>query len=91
MRDGHSLYLETLSELGLVGGLLLVLTLGGILVGAGGMRAGGHGRALWSALFIAGCVWALHAAQDWVWELPAVTAWLFAAGGIALARPPGRA
>ncbi len=88
VRDGHSLYLETLSELGLVGGVLLVLALGGILV-ALGMRAGGHGRGLWSALFIAGCVWALHAAQDWVWELPAVTAWLFAAGGIALARPPG--
>ena len=34
-------------------------------------------------------MWALHAAQDWVWELPSVTAWLFAAGGIALARPPG--
>ena len=34
-------------------------------------------------------MWALHAAQDWVWELPSVTLWLFAAGGIALARPPG--
>ena len=88
VRDGHSLYLETLSELGLVGGALLVLALGGILV-ALGMQSGGHGRGPWSALFVAGCVWALHAAQDWVWELPAVTAWLFAAGGIALARPPG--
>ncbi len=88
VRDGHSLYFETLSELGLVGGVLLVLGLGGILV-ALGMRSGGHGLAPWSALFIAGCMWALHAAQDWVWELPAVTAWLFAAGGIALARPPG--
>ena len=36
-------------------------------------------------------MWALHAAQDWVWELPSVTLWLFAAGGIALARPPGAA
>jgi hypothetical protein len=88
VRDGHSLYLETLSELGLVGGLLLVAALAGVLV-ALAMRSGGHGRGPWSALFIAGCVWALHAAQDWVWELPAVTAWLFAAGGIALARPPG--
>ena len=88
VRDGHSLYLETLSEVGLVGGLLLVLALGGILV-ALGMRSGGHGRAPWSALFVAGCVWTLHAAQDWIWELPAVTAWLFAAGGLALARPPG--
>jgi O-antigen ligase len=88
VRDGHSLYLETLSELGLVGAVLLVLALGGILV-ALGMRSGGHGLGTWSALFIAACMWALHAAQDWVWELPAVTAWLFAAGGIALARPPG--
>ena len=88
VRDGHSLYLETLSELGLVGGVLLIITLGGILV-ALGLRAGGHERGLWAAMFMAGIVWTLHAAQDWVWELPAVTAWLFAAGGIALARPPG--
>ena len=53
------------------------------------MRARRPRARLWAALFIGGCVWALHAAQDWVWELPAVTAWLFAAGGIALARPPG--
>ena len=89
MRDGHSLYLETLSELGLVGGVLLVLALGGILVGARHARRRPRARRSGRALFIAGCVWALHAAQDWVWELPAVTAWLFAAGGIALARPPG--
>lgn len=88
VRDGHSLYLETLSELGLIGGALLIITLGGILVGLA-LRAGGHDRALWTAMFVAGGVWALHAAQDWVWELPSVTVWLFAAGGIALARPPG--
>ena len=85
MRDGHSLYLETLSEVGLVGFVLLICALGGILV-ALGIRSGGHEKALWAAMFTAGCVWALHAAQDWVWELPSVTAWLFAAGGIALAR-----
>lgn len=88
VRDGHSLYLEILSELGLVGGVLLLLALGGVLV-ALALRARGPDRALWAALFVAGCAWALHAAQDWVWELPSVTAWLFAAGGIALARPPG--
>ena len=88
VRDGHSLYLETLSEVGVVGGALLLVALGGIL-GALASRARGPDRALWAAMFAAGCVWALHAAQDWVWELPSVTAWLFAAGGIALARPPG--
>ena len=90
VRDGHSLYLETLSELGVIGGVLLVLTLGGILAGLA-MHARGRHRELWAALFVAAGVWALHAAQDWVWELPSVTAWLFAAGGIALARPPGAA
>lgn len=87
VRDGHSLYLETLSEVGLVGGALLFLALGGILL-ALARRARGRDRALWGAMLIAAVVWALHAAQDWVWELPSVTAWLFAAGGIALARPP---
>jgi O-antigen ligase len=88
VRDGHSLYLETLSEVGLVGGALLLLTLGGIFV-ALAIRAGVRERALWAAMLTAAVVWALHAAQDWVWELPSVTIWLFAAGGIALARPPG--
>ena len=87
VRDGHSLYLETLSEVGLVGAVLLLLALGGVLV-ALAVRARGNERALWAALFTAAAVWAVHAAQDWVWELPAVTAWLFAAGGLALARPP---
>ena len=88
VRDGHSLYLETLSEVGVVGATLLLLVLGSILV-ALAKRAGVRERALWAALFTAGVVWALHAAQDWVWELPSVTLWLFAAGGLALARPPG--
>ena len=88
VRDGHSLYLETLSELGLVGGVLLIAVLGGILV-AVGWRARGRERALWAAMFAAGGAWALHAAQDWVWELPSVTTWLFAVGGLALARAPG--
>ena len=90
VRDGHSLYLETLSELGLVGGFLLVAALLGVLIALGRLARPREG-ALWAALFAGGVVWALHAAQDWVWELPAVTAWLFAAGGIALARPPGAA
>jgi O-antigen ligase len=90
VRDGHSLYLETLSELGIVGAVLLVAALGGIMVTLA-RRARGPDRALWLALFTATAVWALHAAQDWVWELPSVTAWVFAAGGVALARPPGAA
>ncbi|HYH59623.1 MAG TPA: O-antigen ligase family protein [Thermoleophilaceae bacterium] len=88
VRDGHSLYLETLSELGLVGGLLLLAALLGILV-ALALRTRAPDRALWAALLTGGIVWTLHAGQDWVWELPSVTLWLFAAGGVALARPEG--
>ncbi|MDQ3645107.1 MAG: hypothetical protein M3356_06345, partial [Actinomycetota bacterium] len=36
----------------------------------------------------AGVAWAVHAGIDWDWEMPAVTAWFFAAGGLALARGP---
>ena len=42
VNDGHSLYLETLSELGVVGLVLLLIALGTILVG-GVVRLGGRG------------------------------------------------
>ena len=90
VRDGHSLYLETLSELGIVGAVLLALALVAVL-GSLAFRSRGAERALWAALLAAAGAWALHAAQDWVWELPAVTAWMFAAAGLALARPPSDA
>ncbi len=88
--DAHSLYLETLAELGLVGGVLLAVALLAIL-GGFAVRSRGRGGTLYAALLAAGLVWAIHAALDWDWELPAVTLWLFAAGGIALAAPAGRA
>ena len=90
--DGHSLYLETLGELGVIGFVFLVLAIGGILVGlAMGIR--GRDRTRYAALFAAALAWALAAAIDWHWEMPAVTLWLFALGGLALAgrrrdRPP---
>ncbi len=83
--DGHSLYIETLGELGLVGlaalGLCLLVLLGGFAA-----RARGNDRALFAALLAAGVAWALATAVDWDWEMPAVTIWLFAFGGAALAR-----
>jgi tetratricopeptide (TPR) repeat protein len=42
-------------------------------------------RGYYAALFAAGLAWALHAGADWDWEMPATAAWLFAAGGAALA------
>ena len=82
--DAHSLYLETLGELGIVGFVLLAVGLL-LIFGAMAVRLRGRDRTLWAALLSTGLVWAVHAGIDWDWELPVVTLWLFAAGGLALA------
>jgi len=82
--DGHSLYMEVLGELGIVGLGLLLVALGGI--GWALFRAARRSRRMvYAALFAAFVAWAVHAGVDWDWEMPAVTAWVFAAGGAALA------
>ena len=86
-RDGHSLYIETLGELGLVGLGLLVMFLAVVLT-ALARRARGAERLIFAALLSAAVTWALAAGVDWTWEMPAVTLWLFAICGAALARLP---
>jgi hypothetical protein len=87
--DGHSLYLETLGELGVAGLVLLVVFIGAV---ATGMARGSRGRERHAraALLAAGLALLLHAGLDWDWEMPVLFAWLVAAGGIACARPPRR-
>ena len=91
--DGHSLYLEILSELGVVGLVLVLAALLTVLAGLATL-ARGPDRATGAALFAAALAWVLHAGVDWDWEMPVTAAWLFAAGGLALARsssvPPSR-
>jgi hypothetical protein len=87
VEDAHSLYLETLAELGVVGLALVLVAIGGILVGIA-RRLRGEGRHLYAALLSAGLAWAVHAGIDWDWEMPAVTVWLFGLGGLALSRRP---
>ncbi len=82
--DAHSLYLQTLSELGVIGVVLLISTILGLLY-ALAHRIRGPNRVVYCALLAAAAAWAVHAAVDWDWQMPAVTAWLFAAGGGALA------
>ena len=84
--DAHSLYLESLAELGVVGLALLVVALLSLLVGIA-RRIRGLDRALFAVLFAAASGWALRAGADWDWEMPVVTLWLFALGGAALATP----
>jgi hypothetical protein len=83
----HSLYLETMAELGLVGIALLATFLVTLIVCLA-VRLRGQGRALYAAILATVVVWGLNAALDWFWELPAVTLWVFAAGGAVLAVRP---
>lgn len=82
--DAHGLYVETLSDLGIIGLVLLLAAILAIL-GTFLRRTRGLNRGYYAALFAAGLAWAVHAGADWDWEMPAVTAWFFAAGGAALA------
>jgi O-Antigen ligase len=82
--DAHSLYVQTLSELGVVGLLLLLGAIVGIIA-ALARRIRGPNRVIYAALLGGVLAWAAHSAVDWDWQMPAVTAWVFAVGGAALA------
>jgi hypothetical protein len=83
--DAHSLYLQSLAELGIVGFVLILVVVLGILVGLAG-RIRGPDRALYAALFAVSLAWAVHQAFDWDWQMPAVTLGVFILAGLALAR-----
>jgi len=82
--DAHSLYVQTLAELGLAGIIPLAIVILGVLVLLA-IRIRGPDRAVYAALFAAGLAWAIHVGVDWDWEMPAATIWLFIAAGAALA------
>lgn len=88
--NAHSLYIETLAELGVVGFVLLMLFVFGTLVGLF-PRGRGRDRPLYGALFAVGVAWAVHAGVDWDWQMPAASLWFAALGGLALGRGPRRA
>jgi hypothetical protein len=73
VRDTHSLYLQTLGELGIVGLLVLAAFLAAVLVGGGRnvVRAGRSRPELAAAL--AGCAaFCITAITDWLWQIPVV-------------------
>ena len=81
VRDAHSLYLETLAELGPVGLLLLAFALAAPLAAP---------RSRWTPVALAPyAAFLLHAAQDWDWELPAVTVAALASGAAMVVPPTG--
>jgi hypothetical protein len=88
--DAHSLYVEVLAELGVVGLALLLLGIGAALFRVI-RRASGANRSLYAAIAAAGVAWAVHAGIDWDWEMPAVSLPIFALGASAVARSRRRA
>lgn len=83
-KDAHSLYLEVLGELGLVG-FALVLALVGAGVSVGVVRAlaaSGDERIQIAALTAVFTAYAASASFDWVWELTAVSIVGFVALGL---------
>jgi hypothetical protein len=88
--DGHSLYLETAAELGVMGLALLAIVLIGLLAGPARLLASPERHAA-AAVLAAGVALLVHAGIDWDWEMPALFAWLFMAAGAACALPAGTA
>jgi len=87
VKDAHSLYLETLAELGLVGMAALALAGGGIALAA---RRAMHRAPGAAAAPLAGFVaWAFHAGIDWDWEMPSVTLLALLLAGALLALADG--
>jgi hypothetical protein len=83
VRVAHSLYVETLAELGLVGfGLLVVCFVG---VGAGARKVHRTAPATTAGAIAALVTFASHAAVDWDWEMPALTLVAIALAGLVLA------
>jgi O-antigen ligase len=86
IRNAHSLYLEVLAELGIVGlGLLGGAVCVGLVAGARRIRTRPAERDLQAALVAAFLAFALAAAVDWIWQLAAVGAVGIALLALALA------
>jgi O-antigen ligase/polysaccharide polymerase Wzy-like membrane protein len=85
-QDAHSLPLQTLAELGLVGLALLAVFLAGLALTA---REAHRAAPMLAAGPIAGfTVWIAHSPLDWDWQMPAVTlvAMVLAGALLSLAR-----
>jgi O-antigen ligase len=83
--NAHSLYLENLDELGIVG-LVLLVALFLLIFAVTLARARGPDRPVYAAAFAVMLAWAIHAGVDWDWQMPVVTIVFFSLGGFALAR-----
>jgi O-antigen ligase len=87
VHDAHSLYLEAFAELGIFGGVLVLILVGSLLwAGFSAWRNSPYPeRERYAALFAGMLAFAVGAAFDWFWELADIGAVFFLAGGVVVA------
>jgi O-Antigen ligase len=85
--NAHSVYLQAFTELGVLGGLLVLGLVGTLLwTGFAAWRnAGGVRRELYAVLFAACLAFAVGAGIDWFWEIAGVGAIFFLSAGALVA------
>jgi hypothetical protein len=90
--QAHSLYLQALDELGIVGGLLaLAMVLTMLWIGFTAWRAaGGRERELYAVLLGISLAFGVGVAYDWFWQLALVGSVFFMATGILVAARCGQ-
>jgi O-antigen ligase len=81
-QDAHSLELQTLAELGLVGAALLAAFFAGVAVAA---RSALRAAALPAGAIGALVTYLVHSPLDWDWQMPAVTVVALVLAGMVLA------
>jgi hypothetical protein len=88
VRQPHSLELQTLSELGVVGGLLLAGFLVAFAIGAWRMRSAAARSPFTASVMVAAVgaftTWLIHTSVDWVHLMPGITAVALALGAVML-------
>jgi len=93
VKDAHSLYLETLGELGLIGFLILAsIFVSGASVGVRRSLVARDKRVTLAALTAAFSAFAVEVSFDWMWELTVVSVIAFAILALVLSsnRPSGQ-
>jgi hypothetical protein len=85
--DAHSLYFETLGELGIVGGLFLLGFVVALVAGTLASARTLPGDAVLPGAAAVVAAYLVHAGVDWDWKLPAVTLPFLLMAAAALTRP----